>query len=93
MVVLFNFFSLCVQAYFEQQEIVLIHCSRVCIFVGAKFYYIGGPWRAYLSYRYNDIVCFTLYFHTPLLLKVGSLYDSLICAHNRKYAWYEVMNL
>ena len=55
MVVLFNFFSLCVQAYFERQEIVLNHCSGVCIFVGAKFYYIGGPWRAYLSHRYNDI--------------------------------------
>ena len=23
--------------------------------MGAKFYYIGGPWRAYLSHRYNDI--------------------------------------
>ena len=49
------FFSLFVQAHFEQQEIVLIQCSGVCIFVGAKFYYIGGPWRAYLSYGYNDI--------------------------------------
>ena len=31
-------------------------CSGVCIFVGAKFHYIGEPWRAYLSYRYNDII-------------------------------------
>ena len=38
------FFSVCVQAHFEQQQIVLVHCSGVCIFVGAKLVVLlGGP--------------------------------------------------
>ena len=37
-----TFFSVCVQAHFEQQEIVLFHCSGVCIFVGAKLVILLG---------------------------------------------------
>ena len=37
-----TFFSVCVQAHVEQQEIVLFHCSEVCIFVGAKFVILLG---------------------------------------------------
>ena len=49
---------------------------------------LGGPWRAYLPYRYNFLV-FHSSFHTHLLLKLGSLYDSLIPVHIIcKCAWY-----
>ena len=84
------FYSLSVQAHFEQQEIILIHCSGACIFCGTKisgFITIGGQWRAYLSYRYDIyLLIFQSFFSYPLacILKEGSLNDSPIpsCSHN-----------
>ena len=59
-------FSLCVQAHFEQQEFVIIHCCGVCIFVGVKFVTLLGLWRAYLSYRYDYIISgFSLFLFIP----------------------------
>ena len=62
-------------------------------FCGSKILEDRG--ELYLSYRYNDIISgFSLFiFHTPLLLKVGSLYDSLVRAYNCKYAWYVASGL
>ena len=55
MVFLFNFFHFVFKLILNRRLFLFTALEYLCIFVGAKFYYIGGPWRAYLSYRYNDI--------------------------------------
>ena len=63
-----TFFSVCVQAHFEQQEIVLFHCSGVCNFCGGKISdFVRGPLRAYLFYRYS----FWFFFSYPFGCKGG----------------------
>ena len=65
------FFSVSVEAHSEQEEDVLVHCSWVCIYVGAKLEDCGD------LVHHEDILVFHLSFHTHLLLR---WYHCLTCS-------------
>ena len=90
----------CVQAHFEQQEIVLVHCSGVCIFVGAKLVVllrdhgeliISSPWSLNRTTNFASLATFSLFFDyvNNFCSNSNTLYDNLIPVHLIcKCAWY-----
>ena len=64
----FVFSSVCSGAHFEQQEIILVHCSGVCIFVGPKLVILLGNCGELICLT-GILSCFSLFHSYPFASK------------------------